>query len=228
MIRIQRGREPGGLSRARDTELKRIRKDRHEHPNEPMKFGDKYKTHAARPLYEAQGHKCCYCEKKLAESKCNDTEHFRPKARARRAHGPPDEGYWWLAWTWDNLLFACRVCNQCCKRDKFPLAEGSTALTPEEQPPGAEQPLLIDPAGEDDPLDLIGYQSIKVRGKSRWIPYARNGDPRAEETIRLLRLDRTELVTTQTEHANSTVRREFREFREWLNPESDLRDISKR
>jgi uncharacterized protein (TIGR02646 family) len=41
--------------------------------------------------------KCAYCETK---SERWDVEHFRPKSI-----------YYWLAYSWDNLLFACPDCN---------------------------------------------------------------------------------------------------------------------
>jgi hypothetical protein len=39
-----------------------------------------------------------------------DVEHYRPKSI-----------YWWLAYTYDNYLFACQICNQTYKSDNFPI-----------------------------------------------------------------------------------------------------------
>ena len=39
-----------------------------------------------------------------------DVEHFRPKSV-----------YWWLAYCYDNHLFACQICNQGFKGDRFPV-----------------------------------------------------------------------------------------------------------
>ena len=41
--------------------------------------------------------KCAFCEQKIERF---DVEHFRPKSI-----------YYWLAFSWDNLLVACPVCN---------------------------------------------------------------------------------------------------------------------
>lgn len=48
--------------------------------------------------------KCAYCEHKL---ELLHIEHYRPKTK-----------YYWLAYSWDNLLLACPTCNQY-KRDSF-------------------------------------------------------------------------------------------------------------
>lgn len=97
-------------------------------------------------IFKAQHGKCAYCEKREEQPKWRDAEHYRPKSL-----------YWWLAWTWENLLFACIECNREYKKDQFPLVDETTRLTPEAAPPGDESPLLIDPyAPEDDPrVDIV-------------------------------------------------------------------------
>lgn len=96
----------------------------------------------ARPaLFVAGHHKCWYCEKAV-EMSDQPVEHFRPKAT-----------YWWLSWTWSNLHFACEQCNRH-KGDRFEL-RGGTRLTPEEMPPGTEEPLLLDPSAEDPSIHIV-------------------------------------------------------------------------
>jgi 5-methylcytosine-specific restriction endonuclease McrA len=91
-------------------------------------------------LYRRQGRKCAYCER-CEERRRNDVEHFRPKARANRLPGSAlTHGYWWLAWRWDNLLFACAVCNRSWTKDWFPLEDDTHALQPGDPPPGRERP----------------------------------------------------------------------------------------
>jgi len=53
--------------------------------------------------------KCAYCEAPTSSVAHGDVEHFRPKAH-----------YWWLAYCYDNYLFACQICNQHYKGDRFP------------------------------------------------------------------------------------------------------------
>lgn len=134
---------------------------------------------ARRPLFDAQHKKCCYCERQPFE-KHQAVEHHRPKSV-----------YWWLSWTWTNLLFCCLQCNEH-KGDLFPLRRGK-ALTAEAAPPGTERPLLLDPtdaAAGVDPLEHIIFR-LTPRG---WVPYARDGSIRGLETIRACALDRTELL----------------------------------
>lgn len=95
-------------------------------------------------------------------------------------------GYWWLAWTWENLVFGCTGCNSGVKRARFPQAKTASVLRAHEEPPGDEHPLLLDPADpSEDPLDHIQYRQVY----HRWLPTARDGSPRGAWTIALLRLD---------------------------------------
>lgn len=66
------------------------------------------------------------------------------------------DGYFWLAWTWENLFYACPACNTDYKGTRFPCAPESSPLKVFEQPPLDEQPLLLDPSSED-PLDRIRF-----------------------------------------------------------------------
>lgn len=203
MIRVHRGPEPEGLRAAREANLPALRGK--VHAGQALTeddFGKSYKVHTAEPLHAAQGGKCCYCERPI-ERAFHDVEHFRPKRRAHRGSGFATDGYWWLAWTWDNLLFACSLCNRSFKKTQFPLEPGCAALVPEDQPPGAERCLLIDP-GLEDPLDAIRFRPVKMRGKTRWMPQAKN--PRGQATIEVLGLDREGLIDAMTTHANHDVR----------------------
>src|SRR5678816_2042760 len=99
-------------------------------------------------LSSAQYDKCCFCECKLSHAQFGDVEHFRPKARAQQdAAATPTNGYYWLAYVWENLYLSCEVCNRRHKRGLFPLLNPerrvvshhrSTALA-------AGRPVFIDP-----------------------------------------------------------------------------------
>lgn len=208
MIRVDRGPEPGELPGKREQGLRRLReRSEREGSLEPGDFQG-YEV-AAVPLFLAQGKKCCYCEKDF-ERAYNDVEHFRPKARAQRGPGFSEHGYWWLAWTWENLFFACPSCNRTYKNMQFPLGEGSVPLVPEQQPPGAERPMLIDPC-RDDPLDFIEFRPVTIRGRTTWLPHGKN--PRGDKTIEVLGLDREGLVGLYTEHVNRDVRAKITSFK---------------
>ncbi|MCC7492826.1 MAG: hypothetical protein IT204_10780 [Fimbriimonadaceae bacterium] len=152
--------------------------------------GDAYRGPARGPLCAAQHHKCCYCERAL-EEKFQEVDHFRPKAAARQGAGiAPQPGYWWLAWSWENLLFACDCCNNA-KRDSFPLADPQQRLAVGSPPPGREQPRLLDPAA-DDPMDHIQYVLV-----DRWLPLPRAGSQRGRTTIEIVKLWRQDLLELQ-------------------------------
>ena len=59
-----------------------------------------------KELNEVYNLKCAYCEKKLLDSP-KHIEHYRPK-----------DIYYWLAYSWDNLLLCCTSCNSS-KGTKF-------------------------------------------------------------------------------------------------------------
>lgn len=67
-------------------------------------------------LNEIYHSKCAYCEQKVEQI---HVEHYRPK----RKKGTDSYAYYWLAFSWDNLLFACPNCNSN-KGNKFKI-EGS-------------------------------------------------------------------------------------------------------
>ena len=153
-------------------------------------------------LFEAQRKKCAWCERRRDFSS-SPIEHYRPKDGAwRNLPGEPRRlspgHYWWLTWTWENLLFACPRCNdRGHKANYFPLTPGTNEAPPPPRPlpPGAslsgvgtEQPLLLDPA-TDDFLDHVRWVPSNVEQARRlwtWSPRALS--PRGRATIDILKL----------------------------------------
>jgi hypothetical protein len=191
VIRLVRGPDPDPLRGKRPRKLEDARAiiARGEKPD-PRGYGD---DGVKEQIFQAQHRKCAYCEKREERSKYRDAEHYRPRSR-----------YWWLAWTWENLLFACIDCNRDYKKDQFPLVDEAQRLVPEEAPPGGEQPLLLDPY--DPRIDLqheIEFRREDVQGQERWKPYGLT--TRGEETIRICGLDRQSLLTEYKIHVRETV-----------------------
>lgn len=197
MIRVQRGPEPPELPATRTTEVARIeairRAGRFPRSDE---FGASLRS--VRAVLGARQHfVCCYCEK-FSEEKYATVEHVRPKAEARRSNGRAAHGYWWLAWTWENLLFCCEQCNGH-KDTWFPLRGDDQPphfgrpLAEGDAPPGHEHPLLLDPA-EDDGIADIQFRPVN----GRWIPQPRAGSRRGYETIQRIQLDRADLLDLYT------------------------------
>lgn len=136
MIPIMRGDEPPELGIVRQTKLEQLRNLGRAIVSDDI---DGYRVVSCQ-LWKVQHFKCCYCEHKVT-MRYNDVEHYRPKARADRRPGctRPD-GYWWLAYSWQNLLYACATCNRSSKNDSFPLEIGSVSLVAETVPPGRTPP----------------------------------------------------------------------------------------
>lgn len=173
MIRVSRGEdpEPVALRRARYHHLARLRA-RIAMGEIPSRSDFCDYAHGKAQILTAQHERCAFCER--PRDGCEvDVEHFRPCSR-----------YWWLAWSWDNQLAACKRCNGSShKGDNFPLRDEARRLVAEEMPPGAEEPLLIDPSAED-PIDHIQFKRVA----GLWVPVPRNGSVRGRETIKTLGL----------------------------------------
>lgn len=72
-------------------------------------------------LREAFHDKCAYCESPHTTAAPLDVEHFRPVAGALDSDGTENrEHYWWLTYSWENLLLACSDCVRA-KGHRFPV-----------------------------------------------------------------------------------------------------------
>ena len=201
MIKINRGPEPISLEQLRNTHLNRIRQLKRE-PTSDEIYG--YKT-VGEFLWKAQFYKCCYCENKIRKD-YNDVEHYRPKTIADRSPGCIlKHGYWWLAYTWENLLFACPSCNRSYKKSYFPLASGSKSLCAETLPPDKEIPLIIDPASSTNPVEHIQF----VYEKNYWWARPRNGSLIGYKSIEIYGLNDNDLRELRKDHYETTLKKQI-------------------
>lgn len=169
--------------------------------SEPLVFDRTIYAHEAvkQTLRECQHDKCCFCESRVSHVAFGDVEHFRPKAAYRAAPNGPliQPAYFWLAYEWTNLMFACEPCNRRHKASHFPLlAEADRASTPDHDL-SREQPIFIDPSAEDPSLH-IGFREEypfavgeSQRGESTWRALGLDREPLAERRRDLLRKLRT-------------------------------------
>ncbi len=136
-------------------------------------------------LIIAQHGKCCFCERKIGAE--GDVEHFRPKAGFRQANSTQLEkpGYYWLAYEWANLLWACPICNQRHKQTYFPIRNPAARSVCHQDDLAQEEPLLINPA-ETDPAPLIGFRLE--------VAYPIDDNAKAKATIEMLGLNRQNLI----------------------------------
>jgi hypothetical protein len=160
---------------------------------------------AKKALYLSQHRKCAYCERTPGYDG-QPVEHFRPKKyaerRKKRGSVKDTERYWWLAWSWSNLLFACTTCNgKARKGNHFPLDDGSMLLTCPVRPaalplPAAcfdtasEHPLLLDPADDSShPLDHLRWLPVdRTLAPRLWTWELRGKTKQGRATMRRLRL----------------------------------------
>lgn len=202
VIRITRPTEPPAVLAEKGTVL--VREMRTRYQEDPHGYREGSKTFAfAQEVYghpevkerlaTAQHHKCCYCEVWVV-SEHGDIEHFRPKARVRQEKGQPHQvpGYFWLAYAWTNLLYACSRCNRDHKKDLFPLVDPTTradALRGEGSTE-TETPLLLNPTTEN-PENHIRFDAERAEPL--------NGDGRGRVTIDVLGLNRVRLLEARRE-----------------------------
>ena len=138
-------------------------------------------------LHTMQHGKCAYCEKPIEKEHAH-VDHFRPKTRAteRNASGKivsQRTGYYWLAYTFENLLLTCPNCNTH-KLDQFP-------LRPRVGKPG-NTARLLDPCKHNPKRHLTFVHDPILGG---YVPTFRGqADGRGEHTLRILGLDRDDLV----------------------------------
>lgn len=200
MIRIDRGPEPAELAKARRQRLARAVLARRIGKKIEM---EGYNLSSVRHrLHKAQHAKCVYCERSIGKAG-QPIEHFRPKQEADRGnpftgeHAIREDRYWWLAWSWNNLLLSCSTCNSpMFKGNWFPLEPGSPELVVpdglirDDHPcfaVGLERALLINPAW-DDPLDHITWLPLyRDDPYKAWRAYHRTD--RGHFTIHILGLD---------------------------------------
>lgn len=114
-------------------------------------------------LLEAQHEKCCYCESKFRANSPGAVEHFRPKGAVQQESGKEMlyPGYYWLAYSWNNLLVSCETCNSSYKRSLFPLADEKARARSHHDDIRTETPIFIDPAS-DDPRQHIRFRGAEI------------------------------------------------------------------
>ncbi|MDW6023920.1 hypothetical protein SAZ10_19420 [Mesorhizobium sp. BAC0120] len=160
-------------------------------------------------------HKCAYCERDIRAGGDSEIEHFRPKGGVE---GEAHPGYWWLTYSWLNMLPSCKSCNQRRlahvlenavspeefdrllnstptvshgKQNYFPIA-GLRAVHRKDDLT-AEDPLLIDPTIRD-PADHLtwDHDGPQVLVKPRMIEGV--PDRYGKESIKAYALNRVNLV----------------------------------
>ena len=145
------------------------------------KYNSRYKTDDIKSKLKEIHPTCCFCGSK---DQCLQVEHYRPKSK-----------YYWLAYSWDNLLLSCAMCNQA-KKVSFKI-DGQNVLPKTDQDVSninnlseiydvQERPLLINPEKVSaEELDAFLYHKDG---------HVKSKHPRVNYTIEVCKLDRANLV----------------------------------
>jgi uncharacterized protein (TIGR02646 family) len=141
-------------------------------------------------LKRAQHNKCCYCEAVFEANYAGDVEHYRPKGAVGSGTKKIIPGYYWLAYLWSNLYYACADCNQYRKRAAFPLAVEARRALDHHGNIDDEDPLLLDPGGAKDPREHIRFNQDVPMGISA----------EGQTTIDRIKLDRDALCRSRRRH----------------------------
>lgn len=142
------------------------------------------------PWLRARSHDKCWYTEATNRASYLHIDHFRPKKEVKDLDGNRMDGYWWLAFKWENYRLSGSAIN-VPKSTNFPLREGTARASGPHQDENDETPYLLDPLNTTDP----GLLSFDEQGKA--IP----GDPvgdwnrrRAEVSIELLNLNYDDLT----------------------------------
>lgn len=186
MIKIEKNKEPDFLnSEIVDLAIEKI-EEFYASKNRSQKrydwpFNKQIDKELKNYLHTAFHGKCGYCETKIGISDQGNVDRYRPNNGVRSQKNYYQDLYWWVNFEWDNLIYSCKECNQY-KANYFPI-KGLRAQD-ENDDLKKEHRMLLNPY-EDQPNEHLSYDS-----DGNIIPLTDEGN----QTISLLRLDRTDLV----------------------------------
>jgi uncharacterized protein (TIGR02646 family) len=109
-------------------------------------------------LKRIQHNKCCYCEAIFEANYAGDVDHYRPKGAIGSGKNRIRPGYYWLAYLWNNLYYACADCDQYRKRAAFPLVDERRRALDHHANLALENPLILDPGGATNPRDHVKFK----------------------------------------------------------------------
>jgi uncharacterized protein (TIGR02646 family) len=175
-------------------------------------------------LPETLKRKCWYCESEEIRSDM-PVDHFRPKNKVEE--NDQHDGYWWLAFDWENYRCACTFCNsrrvfdetEGGKACRFPLENSAQrAFTPTDiNKLRDERPNFLDPFNPDDEK-LLWFDNDGV-------PMVKPGSDKAqsekvENSIDIFHLHESRLV-----RARNKVRIEIEKRVKKLRENTDVQEV---
>lgn len=147
-------------------------------------------------LSRSQDEKCCFCEGRFGAFAPAHVEHYRPKGSTRQDKNSERQypGYYWLAYSLDNLYWCCQTCNTN-KSDFFPLDDPEKRARSHNCDLADEKPLILDPGGQEDPRLHIGFLD----------DIADSSTKAGQKTIEVIDLNRQELIDDRRDHLNLLI-----------------------
>lgn len=165
MIKLVRGSEPSIL-KDKGSDAIKVLCGRHDAEGEKFKTSSKddfsstiYGHDSVKSTLKACQHeKCCYSEMMLDRLDFPNVEHYRPKGAVNigEAEEKKTSGYYWLAYTWENLCYCKTKINVSYKRSFFPLGDECLRVSKYSGDLSEKKPLLLDPF-VDEPRDHIRF-----------------------------------------------------------------------
>lgn len=152
-------------------------------------------------------YKCAYCEQTCKA----EIEHYRPKKGVTEdaAH----EGYYWLCYTWSNLVPSCRYCNtEGGKGNKFPIINtinrvkkptitlaklNKNKCEAHKTPLLDEEPYLLHPEIDNNPENFLAFKISSDKSGVEIIGI--DLKDRGKTTIKICNLNRTDLKINRLE-----------------------------
>lgn len=134
-------------------------------------------------LHVAFHGKCGYCEIKIESQELGTVDRYRPNNGVRDNKEFYQDLYWWLTFEWDNLIYACKECNQY-KGNYFPVR--GVRASNEKDDYKNEHRMLLNPY-----LDETDKHFNYLHSNDGYIDALTD---EGHQTIELLRLNRTNLL----------------------------------
>lgn len=191
MIKVQKGPAPSSLVRTGKTHAQELCAAFDAHPDLYRSGKRKmdvrksiYASTAVKAALEVSHHgKCCYCETVIPKPYAHSyVDHWRPSRSSRQVRDKKQRiwpGYYWIAYSWDNLLLSCFPCNSTYKNDLFPLLNPGARARHHGMRIEDEIPAILKPDGDEDPRDHITFRGADPVGIT----------PLGRKTIEVLKLD---------------------------------------
>jgi len=159
----------------------------------------------ARYLAKMSYGKCWYSEGNDPQS-FFDVDHFRPKRAAKRSDTSEDDGYPWLAFSYENFRYSAGRSNRLSTDEEtelvvgkgswFPLLDGSPLATWDNRCLDQEQPVLLDPTVRSD-VGLIDINPDDGRATPSQTCLGSRKQLRAIKSIEIYGLNLGNLITAR-------------------------------